>query len=108
MWIFALLAWKRPRLAANIALWWFGTMAVCAVVAAPGRFYLRWIGAPVWHDVGPVWDVVAFHAGLVALAVIAVVLLERSDRRRAQLATVRPLRPHWSDRPASYPIRDAA
>lgn len=83
MWIMALLWWKRPRLAARITLWWVGTMAVCAVVAAPARLYLRAVGAPVAWDAAPLWDVAGFFAGVIVLAAVGVMLLERSDRRKA-------------------------
>lgn len=83
MWILAILAWKRPRLAAKIVAWWSGIMAVCAIVAAPCRIYLRTQGAPVPWDAAPVYDVAGFFAALLVLAAIAVVLLERSDRRKA-------------------------
>lgn len=84
MWILALVAWKRPRLAAGIVLGWLGVMAFCAVIAGPARFYLRSVGAPVPYDANPLYDVAGFFAGLVILAAIAVVLLERAERRKAR------------------------
>lgn len=80
MWILAIIAWRKPRLAANLLLGFFGLMAVCAVIAAPCRIYLRAVGAPIRYDAAPVLDLVAAFAGPLVLLAVAVVLLERKSK----------------------------
>jgi hypothetical protein len=80
--IMLVLAWKRPRLAARITGWFLALLAGPAVIAAPCRMYLRAVGAPVPFDALPAYDVAALFAGLLILAGLAVLLLERADRRK--------------------------
>ena len=80
MWILAIIAWRRPRLAANLLLGFFGIMAFCATVAGPCRMYLRAVGAPVQYDAAPALDLVAAFGGPLILLAIAVILLERKEK----------------------------
>lgn len=80
MWIIAVLWWKRPRLAQNLILWFFGILAACAVIAAPARLYLRFAGAPVPHDAPIVWDGVGLLAGPLVLAAVLIIVWERKRR----------------------------
>lgn len=87
--LLALLAWKRPRLAARLGIGWVATLAVSALIAAPCRIYLRAQDAPVLWDVGPAYDALAMLVSLLVLAGLAVLALERSDRRRERCAQCR-------------------
>jgi len=80
MWILAIIAWRRPRLAANLLLGFFGLMAVCATVAGPCRMYLRAVGAQIQYDAAPTLDLVAAFAGPLVLLAVVVVLLERKSK----------------------------
>jgi hypothetical protein len=74
--------WKRLQLAGILALCWLGVMSVLALIAAPCRMFLRFHDVPVPYDAPAMYDVLGFFAGILVLAGIAVLLLERSDRRR--------------------------
>lgn len=80
MWIIAIIAWRKPRLAANLLLGFFGIMSACAIIAAPCRIYLRAVGAPMAYDAAPVLDLVAAFAGPLVLLAVIVVLLERKTK----------------------------
>lgn len=80
MWILAIIAWRKPRLAANLLLGFFGIMAACAVIAAPCRIYLRAVGASIRYDAAPVLDLVAGFAGPLVLLAVVVILLERKRK----------------------------
>jgi hypothetical protein len=80
MWILAIIAWRRPRLAANLVLGFFTVMAVCATISGPCRMYLRAVGAPIQYDAAPVLDLIALFAGPLVLLAVAVILLERKSK----------------------------
>jgi hypothetical protein len=81
--LIALFAWRKwPRQTAIVFGWWLGIIAACAVIAAPGRMYLRAVGAPVPYDANPLYDVLGLFGGIIVLAAITVVLMERADRTK--------------------------
>lgn len=60
-------------------------LALCGIVAGPCRFYLRWVGRPdlIGDDLPAAYDVAMCFGGILVLGATAIVLLERSDRKRA-------------------------
>lgn len=82
MWILVLLYRKRPALVRRLAGGWLAVLACRALIAAPGRLFLRLAGARLPYPAPVSLDVVA----LVLAPLVLIGLAVLADRRAARTA----------------------